>query len=148
MEMKAAAALLILFSQLAFAHDEGHGPALSDAGKYGGLVSSVVKKSDAGKGAKAELFYKAELSRAESSVRVYLYDKGMKPVDTAKFAAKASAMLSAKVKGKWKNTSFPLELKNGAFEGTMPKPEGKPYNIDVTLNSDETEFLSAFDNLD
>jgi hypothetical protein len=30
----------------------------------------------------------------------------------------------------------------------MPKPEAKPYNIDITLKQDGKELLSAFDNLD
>lgn len=137
------------FTAAAYAHDEGHGPKLADTGKYGGLVSAVVLKADAKKGASAALVHKAELVRsADGTTRVYLYDTAMKPLEIKGFDAKGSASLGAKVKGKWKDSEFPLELKDGSFVGKMPKPEGKPYNIDVTLKQDGKELLSAFDNLD
>lgn len=133
----------------ALGHDEGHGPKLSDTGKYGGLVSPVVKEAEAKLGPKATIVHKAELTRAsDGTVRVYLYDKDMKPLDTKSFEGKGEAKLATKVKGKWKNTSFTLELKDGSFSGKMPKPAGKPYNIDVTLKEAGTGLLSAFDNLD
>lgn len=133
----------------AYAHDEGHGPKLADTGKYGGLVSAVVLKADAKKGAKAPLVHKAELVRsADGTTRVYLYDSGMKPLDMKGFEGKGSASLGAKVKGKWKDVAFNLEIKDGTFVGQMPKPEAKPYNIDVTIKQDGKELLSAFDNLD
>jgi hypothetical protein len=72
----------------------------------------------------------------------------MKPLDTKGFSAKGSATLAAKVKGKWKDTEFPLELKDGSFIGKMPKPTNKPYNIDVHVQESGTKLLSAFDNLD
>lgn len=138
-----------LLSTSTWAHDEGHGPKLADTGKYGGLVSAVVNKADAPKGANAPLVHKAELVRsADGTVRVYLYDTEMKPLDLKAFDAKGSASLAAKVKGKWKDTSFPLEVKSNSFVGKMPKPEGKPYNIDVTIKEAGNELLSAFDNLD
>lgn len=146
--MKGLMLSALLATGVAFAHDEGHGPKLSDTGKYGGLVSAVVKKADAAKGAHADLVYKAELSRADGSVRVYIYDKDMKPVDLAAFEPKASAEMAAKIKGKWKSSTFALERQGNAFHGKMPKVEGKPFNIDVTLKSSGTELLSAFDNLD
>lgn len=133
----------------ASAHDGGHGPKLSDTGKYGGLVSSAVKKAEASKRAKAELIHKAELTRStDGTLRVYLYDKEMKPLDLKDFEAKGSAILAAKVKGKWKSWEFLLERKENYFVGKMPRPEAKPYNIDVTLKESGTELLSAFDNLD
>lgn len=139
----------ILIAAGASAHDEGHGPKLSDTGKYGGLVSAVVAKADAGQGAKANLVYKSELVRtADGEARVYIYDTDMKPIDLKTLEAKASASLASKVKGKWKNTEFPLVLKDGAFVGKMSKVASKPYNIDVTFKDNGKELLSAFDNLD
>ncbi len=133
----------------AHAHDEGHGPKIADTGKYGGLVSAVVLKADAKKGAGAPLVYKAELVRSvDGTTRVYLYDSAMKPLDVKSFEAKGSASLATKVKGKWKDVLFNLELKEGTFVGKMPKPEAKPYNIDVTFKQQSKELLSAFDNLD
>lgn len=141
--------LALSFSSAVYAHDEGHGPKLSDTGKYGGLVSAVVHKVDAKKGSSAALVHKAELVRSgDGTVRVYLYDAEMKPLDLKGFEIKGSASLGAKVKGKWKDTSFPLELKENAFTGKMPKNDSKPYNIDVTVKENGKDLLSAFDNLD
>jgi hypothetical protein len=150
MEMKKVIMILAIgLAATAQAHDEGHGPKLADTGKYGGLVSAVVLKADAGKGSAAALVYKAELVRsADGTTRVYLYDTAMKPIDSKGFETKGSASLAAKVKVKWKSVDFPLVLKDKSFVGTMPKPEAKPYNIDVTLKQDGKELLSAFDNLD
>lgn len=141
--------LILGFSQMAAAHDEGHGPMLADTGKYGGLVSAVVLKSDAGKGAQAPLVYKAELVRSTGGdLRVYFYDKELKPLDVKSFKTSGSAAVSVKVSGKWKSTNVPLALKEGVFIGKMSKPTSKPYNIDVTVNEKSKELLSAFDNLD
>lgn len=142
-------ALTLGLATMAYAHDEGHGPKLADTGKFGGLVSAVVLKSQAKLGAQATLLHKAELVRsADGTVRVYLYDTSMKPIDLKSFDARGSALLITSVKKKSKESSFALELKEGAFVGTMPKPASKPYNIDVTLKIEGKDLLSAFDNLD
>lgn len=141
--------LLSYAPEVVDAHDGGHGPKLADTGKYGGLVSAVVLKSDYKKGAKADLIHKAELVRSvDGTTRVYLYDSAMKPLDIKGFEPIGSAGLAAKVKGKWKTSEFKLELKDGIFQGKMPKPDAKPYNIDITLKQDGKDLLSAFDNLD
>ena len=139
---------MVLTSQ-SFAHDEGHGPKLSDTGKYGGLVSAVVAKSDAKMGGKAPLVHKAELVRSsDGSTRVYIYDQNMSPLDLKSFAAKGQASLASKVKGKWKEVTFDLKKEENSFVGKMPKPGSKPYNIDVTVLENGKELLTAFDNLD
>lgn len=133
----------------AFAHDEGHGPKLTDAGKMGGVMTAVVLAKDAKLGAKAPLVYKAELTRSEDgTVRVYFYDKDMKPLDIAGLPKTAKAELQAKKRKKW--TSTPFTLKKGAegYEGAAPKPGSKPFNIDVSLKEGERELLAAFDGLD
>ncbi|MBX2994882.1 MAG: hypothetical protein KF681_08670 [Bdellovibrionaceae bacterium] len=146
-KMILAAALML--TSTAMAHDEGHGPKLSDTGKYGGLVSGVVAKADAKKGSAAALVHKAELVRsADGTIRVYFYDQKMVPLDMKSFDTKGSATLAAKVKGKYKDSGFALELKDNAFTGKMPKIEGKPYDIDVTVKEGNRELLTAFDNLD
>jgi len=133
----------------AMAHDEGHGPKLADTGKFGGLVSAVVLKSEADKGPSAKLLNKSELVRsADGTARVYLYDTKMAALDLAVFEPKASAIVITKVKGKNKVTPFALEVKDGAFVGKMPKVASKPYDIDVTIKKDKQELLTAFDNLD
>ena len=145
----AMATALTVISTVTSAHDEGHGPKLSDTGKFGGLVSSVVKISDKKLGAKAPLVHKAELVRtSDGTVRVYFYDEALKPLDLKDFEKKASAVMGSKVKGKWKETKFEIELKDGSFTGKMPKVEGKPYDIDIHAKEGKTELLSAFDNLD
>ncbi len=138
----------LLFSLSISAHEGGHGPKLGDSGKYGGLVTAVVLKADADKGPRADLLFKAELVRTEGMVRVYLYDKTMKSVDLKEFNDKAEVTLATKVKGKWKNVTFPVERKDNVFQGKMPNPEAKPYNLDVTWTKDSKALLAAFDNLD
>lgn len=138
----------LFFSYSVFAHDGGHGPKLGDSGKYGGLVTAVVLKVDADKGSKADLLFKAELVRTEGMARVYLYDKAMKAVDLKDFGDKAEVTLGTKVKGKWKNVSFPVERKDNVFQGKMPNPEAKPYNLEFTWTKDSKALLAAFDNLD
>ena len=142
-------ALVMCASGLVLAHDEGHGPKLSDTGKFGGIVSAVVLKADAKKGAKAALVFKAELVRsADGTARVYLYDSTMKQLDLKGFDAKASALIITTIKGKSKETKFSLDLKDNSFIGKMPKITKKPYNIDVTVKQEGKDLLSAFDNLD
>lgn len=146
---KLICALALGFAANAYAHDEGHGPKLSDTGKFGGVVSGVVLKADAKKGAAAALVHKAELVRsADGTVRVYLYDEKMSPLDLKGFDGNGSASLAAKVKGKYKESTFALEKQENVFVGKMPKPDGKPYNIDVTVKESGRELLTAFDNLD
>lgn len=141
--------ILIMFSSFCWAHDEGHGPKLTDSGKYGGLVSGVILKADAKKGASAALVYKAEMVRSsDGTVRVYLYDTKMTSLDLKGFDPKVSALSAAKVKGKYVDTPFTMELKGNHFIGKMPKPLGKPFDIDVTLKESGRELLTAFDNLD
>lgn len=131
------------------AHDEGHGPKLTDAGKMGGVTTAVVLAKDVKLGTKAPLVYKAELTRAEDgTVRVYLYDKDMTPLKVSGLPKEAKAVLQAKKGKKWTSTPFKLVLKAEGYEGKAPKPAGKPFNIDVTLTEGGRELLAAFDGLD
>lgn len=133
----------------AFAHDEGHGPRIVDAGRMGGVLTAVVLAKDAKLGTKAPLVYKAELTRADDgTVRVYFYDKDMKPLDLAAFPKTAKAALQAKKRRKWTSTPFILEKADDSYEGKAPKPTSKPFNIDVTIMEGKRELLAAFDGLD
>lgn len=133
----------------AFAHDEGHGPRLTDGGKMGGVMTAVVLAKDARLGAMAPLVYKAELTRADDgTVRVYFYDKEMKPLDLSGLPKTAKASLEAKKRKKWTSTPFVLEKGVDGYEGKVPKPAGKPFNIDVTIKEGKRELLAAFDGLD
>lgn len=133
----------------AFAHDEGHGPKLTDAGKMGGVVTAVVLAKEAKLGPKATLLYKAELTRSEEGVvRIYLYDKDMNPLDAARFGKSAKAVLESHKKKKTTRTPFTLTLEDGAFTGRAPKASSKPFNIDATFKESKNDLLAAFDNLD
>jgi hypothetical protein len=141
--------LPLLLAAVVFAHDEGHGPVLTDQPKMGGVVTAVVDAKDAPKGPEAPLVYKAELVRSEDGkARVYLYDKDMNALDLAKFDKKAKGVVETIKKKKVSKAAFELTLQDGAFVGTPPKPARKPFNIDVTLQEGERKLLAAFDNLD
>lgn len=147
--MKNVLIFILALSLNCFAHDEGHGPKLTDAPKQGGLISSVVFAKDAGLGSKAPMKYKAEIVRSqEGIVRIYFYDQQMNPLKAGVLSPKASAILISKKKGKFTEQKFDLSWQNDHFEGKSPKPARKPYNIDVTVKEGTTELLVAFDNLD
>jgi hypothetical protein len=147
--MKKFLVLILVFGLNAFAHDEGHGPKLTDAPKQGGIVAPVVLAKDASLGPKAELKHKAEIVRSnDGTVRVYYYDKAMNPISTGALASSAKAVLITSKKGKVTEQKFDLKWVQDHFEGKAPKPSRKPYNIDVKVMQGETELLAAFDNLD
>ena len=147
--MKSLLTIVLVLSLNVFAHDEGHGPKLSDSPKQGGVVTSVVLASEASKGTKAELIYKAELVRSTSGkVSVYYYDKSMNPLKVSVLSSTAKAQLITEEKGKVSVQNFELKLVDDHFEGLAPKPARKPYNIDVKATEGSRELLAAFDNLD
>lgn len=139
----------LMMSGGALAHDDGHGPKLTDAGKYGGLVAPIIDMKDIKKGLHAEVVYKAELVlSSEGKVRLYLYDASMKPLDLAKFTKEAKGVLETKAKGKHKSENFSLTFDGKAFVGQSPKPASKPFNIDFHIHEGDRTLLTAFDNLD
>ncbi|MBI4346246.1 MAG: hypothetical protein HY553_05285, partial [Elusimicrobia bacterium] len=67
--------LAAALASAAYAHDEGHGPKLTDQPPQGGVLTAVVEAKDAKLGPAAALVYKAELVRSDDgTVRVTLYD--------------------------------------------------------------------------
>lgn len=141
--------LLLIIGINAFAHDEGHGPKLTDAAKQGGVVAPVILAKDANLGQKAPLKYKAEIARSQDgTVRVYFYDQKMDFLKTGILAVKATGHLISGKKGKMTEQKFDLQWKEDHFEGKSPRPTRKPYNIDVKVKEGKTELLVAFDNLD
>jgi hypothetical protein len=142
-------ASLVMSSLPALAHDEGHGPKLSDTGKFGGLVSAVIEKKDANLGAKAKLVYKAELVRSpEGKVQLFLYDAEFKPVDASSWDKKGKAVMASRKKGKWQSKDIELTYDGKAYTGQLPELIGKPFNLDFVLKDKDKELLTAFDNLD
>lgn len=147
--MRLAGLLLAAALPCAYSHDEGHGPKLNDSPPFGGLLAAVIEAKDAALGPKAALVYKAELVRSEEgTVRVWLYDKDLRPLDPARFAKNAGAVLEIARKRKVTRIPFALELKDGVFIGKAPRAPGKPFNIDVTVTEGKRKLLCAFDNLD
>ncbi len=132
----------------ALAHDEGHGPKLSDSGKFGGVLSAVVEKKDAGLGPKAKLQYKAELVRSsDGKIQVYVYDAEMKPVDAAAWGKSAKVHAFPLKKGA-KAKDFEVSFDGKTFAGQIPDGVPKPFNLDFVFTEKGRELLSAFDNLD
>jgi hypothetical protein len=141
--------LLLALSLSVFAHDEGHGPKLKDVGKKGGRVTSVVLSKDASKGAAADLVYKGEIVRSkDGKVKIYFYDKDMNPLKLDSFAKTAKATLISGKSGKETEKVFDLAFARDHFEGMIPKPIPRRYNIDVRVGEGDKELLAAFDNLD
>lgn len=139
----------LLFAVPVFAHDEGHGPKLTDSPKQGGMISPVIDAKEIAKGEKATLVYKAELVRtADGKVRIFLYDQKLQPLNPPGFDKTAKAVLLVEKKGQISESPFPLALTGSVFEGAMPQPERKPYNIDVRFKEGARELFAAFDNLD
>jgi hypothetical protein len=146
---KFCVALALIFSVPALAHDEGHGPKLTDVAKQGGVVSPVIDAKEASKGAKATVVHKAELVRSEDgTVRVYFYDQGMNPLDLSKFSKEAKGVLEFKKNKKWVKAPFVFKQEENAFIAMAPKSESKPFNIDIHVREAGKELLAAFDNLD
>lgn len=147
--MKTVLMLLLALAVNSFAHDEGHGPKLTDAAKQGGVVAPVVLAKDAGLGPKAPMKHKAEIVRSQDgTLRVYFYDQKMEPLKTGVLAQKASGILISGKRGKISEQKFDLVWKEDHFEGKSPKPTRKPYNIDINVKEGATDLLVAFDNLD
>ena len=142
--------LVLCMSTAVFAHDEGHGPLLTDSPEHGGIVAPAIQASHAKLGRKAQLVYKGELLRSEDgTVRVYVYNTKMESFSLAKFSKKGKAILEVKSKKGWEKKEFLLTLSEDSFIGILPKgPIRKPYNIDVFLTEKGQSLLIAFDNLD
>ena len=141
--------VFIIIQTPSFAHDEGHGPKLKDAGRFGGVVASVVDMVELNKGGHAHLVYKAELVRSQDdTARVYVYDKSMKPLDLSIFSKTAKAVLISSVDGEKSVAEFELTLKGMNFKGKAPKAKSKPYNIEIVFSKGDKKYLVAFDHLD
>ena len=147
--MKTCIILLLTIGISAFAHDEGHGPKITDAAKQGGIVAPVVLAKDAGLGTKAPMQHKAEIVRSQDgTIRVYFYDQKMESLKSGALGPKANGVLISGKKGKMSEQKFELQWKDDHYEGKSPKPTRKPYNIDVKVMEGTNELLVAFDNLD
>jgi hypothetical protein len=139
----------MLMAGNAWAHDDGHGPKLGDQPKFGGAVTAVINHKEVEAGRDAKLLYKAELTKNSSGmVRVYFYDKNMKPVELEAFTdAEGQLLYKDRKTRKGASKSFDLEKKGNHFEGKMPLKPMPPFNIDVTVKKGDRKLFMAFDNL-
>jgi hypothetical protein len=136
-------AMLLLASPFALAHDEGHGPKVSDTPKQGGVLASVTDTTGHSSG------YKAELVRSDDmQAKVYVYDKAMNTANLGAIDKTANGVLEVKKKSKSAKTPFTLNLTGDAFVGTLPKAAAKPYDVEVSFNSQGKKLRAIFENLD
>lgn len=141
--------LAIGFITPSMAHDEGHGPKLSDTAKYGGAIAPAILAKEVTLGRKAKMIYKGELTRSQNgTIRIYIYDTQMKLIDLEKFDTTATGTLEFKKNKKWAKTPFKLQQKDNAFVGKLPPVTRKPFNIDVILREGNHDIMIAFDHLD
>ncbi len=141
--------LSLVLSLNLFAHEGGHGE-VEEGGKFGGVMSPIVDKTQAGTGTKATVLYKAELVRAESGkLSFYIFDQKMNLVDLKDFGPEISAKLEVKKKGKFTYVGdFKLTKNGNHFTGQLPKIDYKPFNIDFFLKKGSQDLFVGFSNLD
>lgn len=139
----------VLCSLSLFAHEGGHGD-VEEGGKFGGIMSPIVAKSEAGKGNKAKFLFKAELVRAESGkLSFYIFDEKMNLMDLKDFGGEINAKLEVKKKGKFTYVGdFKLKKNGNHYTGQLPKIDYKPFNIDFFLNRGKQDLFVGFSNLD
>lgn len=129
------------------AHEGGHGPAPKGIGHYGGRLAYVVAKGTTATASAPK--YQAELVRAaDRTVRIYLYDQGMKPLPPSQFGNSAQAVIEVRNGSQFVTTPFTLTADGKALRGLAPPASRKPYSLDVTLKEGATEWFVAFENLD
>lgn len=142
-------AVLFSLSLVSYAHEEGHGPKLTDSGKFGGVLASVIAEGDTIKGNKAIRLYKAELVRSEENeITIYFYDEKMNLLPMSKFSKEARGSLEIEKNKKFILTDFNLVAKGNHYEGKAPRPLKRPFNIDVRFSEGSKKLFVAFDNLD
>ena len=131
------------------AHDEGHGPKLTDPAQYGGKVAPVIFKSDVSKGRKATMHFKAEVTKnASGKMRVYLYDTKMVLLD--KIAIKQpNGIIYYKDKktGKGKKVTLKVSQQKSEIYTQLPKEIRGKFDFDFTFETDKGAYFVAFDGM-
>jgi hypothetical protein len=141
--------LMLTAATSVFAHDEGHGPKLTESGKYGGVLASMIEEKDIDQGAKSQRVYKAELVKSEDNeISVYIYDEKMNLVPMTKFKKEGRGSLEIFKNNKPVIQDFKLSTTSNHFQGKAPRPEKRPFNIDVRVEEGNRKLFVAFDNLD
>jgi nitrogen fixation protein FixH len=144
--MKLLSAFILLLSLNLFAHDEGHGPAITDESMQGGKVTAIINYKEVNNGRKAKMLYKGELVVEGTNVKLYVYDKNMKDVSLDKFSNTVDAVQLER----GNSSKFTLKLSDNKkyFEGKRLKNKRVPYNIDVKIKQGDKTLFGAFDGLD
>ena len=146
---KLLACLLVLTSTLSIAHDEGHGPALTDDSMRGGKVAAIISAIDVAKGRKAKMLYKGELvhDSRDLTTKLYLYETNMKAInDLSGFSDEVKAVQIER--GKEESFTLKKDKSGNFYVGSRPKNKRVPFNIDVRVSKGDKALFGAFDRLD
>lgn len=140
--------LAFMLSLSIYAHDGGHGPAIKDESLNGGKVTAVIAAGDVNKGRAAELLYKGELvfESRKTPVKLYIYDKNMKPLNLKEFSKEISAVQIER--NSEKTFKLTLDETGKFYKGERPKNKRVPFNIDVKFTKGKQKLFGAFDGLD
>lgn len=142
---------VFLFSMMtgAQAHDEGHGPKLTDPAKYGGMIAPVIFKSDVDKGRKAKMQFKAEVTKnSAGKMRIYLYDTSMKPVKNVEFEKLGGVVYFKDSKtGKSKDAKLSVTKKGEEISTQLPKEVKGRFDFDFTFGIKKEKYFVAFDGM-
>ena len=144
--MKTIKLITFLLSFVAFAHDGGHGPSISDESMQGGKVAAVIDFKEVNEGAHAQMHLKGELVIEGLTVKLYLYDKKMNEISLNKYPNTAEAIQIER----GKEESFQLNLSESKkfYIGKRTKNKRVPYNIDVKIKKADVTYFAGIDGLD
>lgn len=144
--MKTIKLITLLVSFITFAHDGGHGPAISDESMQGGKVVAVIDYKEVNKGVHAQMLFKGEIVIDDLTVKLYLYDKKMNEISLNKYPKIAEAIQIER----GQESSFQLNLSESKkfYIGKRTKNKRVPYSIDVKIKKTGITYFAAFDGLD
>ncbi|MAE58824.1 MAG: hypothetical protein CME69_08090 [Halobacteriovorax sp.] len=144
--MKTIKLITFLLSFVAFAHDGGHGPSISDESMQGGKVAAVINYKEVNEGTHAKMLLKGELVVEGLTVKLYLYDKKMNEISLNKYPKTIEAIQIER--GKEANFQLNLSESKKFYIGKRTKNKRVPYNIDVKIKKADITYFAAFDGLD
>ena len=144
--MKTIKLITFLLSFVAFAHDGGHGPSISDESMQGGKVAAVINYKEVNEGTHAKMLLKGELVVEGLTVKLYLYDKKMNEISLNKYPKTIEAIQIER--GKEANFQLNLSESKKFYIGKRTKNKRVHYNIDVKIKKADITYFAAFDGLD
>ena len=133
-------AAALVSSSIGLAHDGGHGPKMTESGKFGGVMADIKDKTSAS-------VYKSELVKtSDGKVQLKVYDKAGKSVDLAGWDKVAKATAVSGHKGSKKDSAFELTHDGTAFTGNVPAEVKAPFTLNVSFNEKGKELKTSFAN--